>query len=498
MAIYTGPASLYGVNNVRDNLKWTDFTYLTAGGVGITAIDIFLSWTKSTDDAIVTRSIDLEKQPVDDSYAIGWQTQYAYTINLTDAEINTLVKGVTNGGSRTIWYILRTTISGDYYYSTASASFFLDEPNPTLTVTVKDINPDTIALTGSDQKFIRYASNLEYTMTATAANEATIEDYHATMGDTTLTGGPVGIFNEVEHSVIEFLVRDSRNLTAHKKLSLNVVPYIRLTAALRIVKLSVDGKLTFTVRGNYYNGSFGTTASNELYVRYTLYKNGDYVKSETLTPRYQGTFQVNDKSYVFTYVIDNLETETDGKYHTYSIQAEVYDKISPTITTETVSTTSIPVFDWSKEDFNFNVPVNFEKGFTVPNSALKQLWNGNYQMESSSVSITLNTPISELPNGIVLVFTPWNSSTQLANDDKLMSFFVSKKAIQSMPSKLHTFFLLSGADFGTIGAKSLYIGHDSSTGLGKVTGYATNDDKGTKNGITFDNTQFVLRYILGV
>jgi hypothetical protein len=57
---------------------------------------------------------------------------------------------------------------------------------------------------------------------------------------------------------------------------------------------------------------------------------------------------------------------------------------------------------------------------------------------------------------------------------------------------------MSGADFTTIGAKSLYIGHDSITGKGKVTGYATNDDKGTKNGITFDNTQFVLRWILGV
>lgn len=498
MAIYTGPASLFGVNNIRDNIKRAVFTYHTAGGVGISAIDVFLSWTKSVDDALVTRSIDLTEQPIDESFKEGWQTQYEYTITLTDEEVRKLVKGVTNGGSRTIWYILRTTIDKEEYFSTGSASFDLDEPNPTLSVTLEDINPDTVALTGSNQTYIRYASNLHYVMTATAANQATIEDYHATMGDTTLTGGPEGTFNEVEESVIEFLVRDSRNLTAHKKLNLNVIPYVRLTAALRLVKFSIEGDLTFSIRGNFYNGSFGY-ARNMLDIEYTLYRNGQAITSATrLDPVTQGTLKIDGKSYEYTYTISGLETQADGSYHTYAVQATVYDKVNPGITTNTISTTSIPVFDWNKEEFNFNVPVNFVKGYTQPNSALKQLWNGNYQMESSSVSITLNTPISDLPNGIVLIFTPWNSTTGLANDDKLMSFFVSKKAIQVAPSKLHTFFLLSGADFGTIGAKSLYIGHDSSSGLGKVTGYATNDDKGTKNGITFDNTQFVLRYILGV
>ena len=55
-----------------------------------------------------------------------------------------------------------------------------------------------------------------------------------------------------------------------------------------------------------------------------------------------------------------------------------------------------------------------------------------------------------------------------------------------------TFIMGADAGFSAVCAKYLYI-YDR-----KIDGHATNTASGTNNGITFDNSQFVLRYVIGV
>ena len=108
----------------------------------------------------------------------------------------------------------------------------------------------------------------------------------------------------------------------------------------------------------------------------------------------------------------------------------------------------------------------------------------------ASQTITLAKPISEQPNGIILVFSLYRDGS--AVDDSVCTFFVSKKEVELMPDAGHSFFLLINSGFSVMGAKYLTI---SDT---QLKGNATNAKKVTNNDMIFTNTSFVLRYVLGV
>lgn len=410
----------------------------------------------------------------------------AYEVEVYQFIREKIWEGMTDRTDGVVTFNLITTLTnGSSYTDTKTAAYKIINAEPTVEISVVDANSETGNLTGNANTLIKGHSIAEITVTSTPKKKATIVSEVITNGAYTLYG--TGSIDEVEDGNFYVNVIDSRGLTAQALHVATLIEYIPITCNLNVDIPTATGETTVNVSGNCFYGSFGAV-SNTVSVYYRYAETGNSFSDWLPATAYLG----EDNVYYASANVTGLNYTKQ-----YTFEAYAVDKLEAIYSLE-VKVKAIPVFDWGENDFNFNVPVNLSQGYTVPLSAMRQLWNGNFQMESSSASITLDMPISDLPNGIVLIFTPWNSSTGLADDNKLMSFFVSKKAIQSMPSKLHTFFLMSGADFATIGAKSLYIGHDSTSGLGKVTGYATNDDYGTKNGITFDNRKFVLRYVLGV
>lgn len=117
------------------------------------------------------------------------------------------------------------------------------------------------------------------------------------------------------------------------------------------------------------------------------------------------------------------------------------------------------------------------------------LWSGAYYMNASQ-TITLKQAISEQVSGIVLVFSYYDSGA--VQDYSFNTHFVSKKQIDLFPSCGHTFFMGINAGFSSIGAKYLYFTDTS------ITGHSGNTSSGTNSGITFDNSKYVLRYVIGV
>lgn len=117
----------------------------------------------------------------------------------------------------------------------------------------------------------------------------------------------------------------------------------------------------------------------------------------------------------------------------------------------------------------------------------KVLWSGASHMNGSQTAALLE-PVSYQPKGIVLVFSPYNGTA--AVDNAFVSYHISKELVSLQPSKSHTF-QMNDADMTTFGFKTLRIGDKN------IGGEAVNSTKGTKNGITFDNSKFVLRYVLG-
>lgn len=116
------------------------------------------------------------------------------------------------------------------------------------------------------------------------------------------------------------------------------------------------------------------------------------------------------------------------------------------------------------------------------------LWEGSRYMTEGHTN-QLAAPISDQPNGIVLVWSPYANGA--AEDSNLMSFFVSKKLVALKPGLGHEFPLLRYL-FGNVACKYLYIKNT------EITGHASNSASGTASGIAYDNSKWVLRYVIGV
>lgn len=122
-------------------------------------------------------------------------------------------------------------------------------------------------------------------------------------------------------------------------------------------------------------------------------------------------------------------------------------------------------------------------------SNTRLLFSGSLLMGASDTA-TLQEKVSAQPNGIVLVFGRYASST--AQNYMYNHIFVHKDFVKLHSGGGSCFFMTAGAAFAVVGSKYLYIYDD------RITGNADNTKTGTANGITYNNAGFDLRYVIGV
>lgn len=493
--------------------------YSNVSGNLVTAVDACISFTGAKDDV---------------PYRAVTKTGTTYRFYLTTEERKTLRKGVTTGNSISVRFYLRTTIDGKQYYSTMTKQLTLVNYMPTLNPMFYDDNAATVALTGDDTIMIRYFSHVYFNMGASAKKEATIDSRYVVCGSTTLedytsnTGTIVG----PDSNIVHFGMTDSRGYSVKETTNFNMIPYEKLTSYLTLQPLSLAGDLVIQLEGKFFNEDFGEE-QNSLQFEYGIRKDGGDISWHPINP----SVTYNGYRYQASYTITGLDPNS-----TYTITGNVIDALM-SVQTEEQSVTSKPIFDWGKSDFQHNTdvyltanhpirvndsgmkkdvfnPLNTEGHTTVgygnyinergdtkiygdnidltANSEIrlngkpfggKVLWEGASHMNASQVA-NLSENISDQINGIVLVFSLYRNGA--AEDVSIHSFFVSKKEVELLPDAPHAFFLMINAGFSTIGAKYLYIDNDV------ITGNATNTSNSSNNGLTFNNSMFVLRYVIGV
>lgn len=297
---------------------------------------------------------------------------FTHTVSATFGNITTGIATKTNQTSiswliPSTWYsqipnaksgtatVTCQTYNGDTLIGTSTTTFTasIDEEDctPTLSPFVYDTNSETIDLTGDDTKVIRYHSNMYCEANPTAKNSASIQNTVVQCGTSAFVGNS-HTFNDAESGNFTFITTDTRGLTRQMTENLTVVNYIHLTCVMKDSKPDTSGNFTFEVDGNCFNGSFGV-ASNTLTVQYR-YKagSGSYSAWANMTVSRSGN------TYSATVDITGLDYT-----QTYTFQARATDQLE-TITTDETAVKTLPVFDWSGEDFNFNVPVNFSAGAT--------------------------------------------------------------------------------------------------------------------------------------
>ena len=316
----------------------------------ITSLQVGLSLDGETLD------IDYREIPVDGT---------SYTFNLSDVEKELLRQKAQGSDTVPIYYMTKT--AREYYqkYSNYTSDFSQEFENklqrnftivgcnPTLNPTVVDIKPETLALTGDENTFVRYESMAEFAINAQASKGATIVSQSVTCGSKTISNLPNGVIDDVESGTFIFNVTDSRNMGASSSVFKNLIEYVKPTCYQK-VRIDLSGEtgavITLEVNGNYFNGSFGAADNTlKLEVRHTD-NNGTMGAWKTLsgTPTFNGT----------TYELEATLTGFDyGK--AYIFQCRATDKLN-VVESSQYTVRVMPVFDWGETDFNFNVPVNID------------------------------------------------------------------------------------------------------------------------------------------
>ena len=268
---------------------------------------------------------------------------------------------------------------------------------PKITASVKDVNVTTKTLTGDENTLVRYKSTASCQITATAqpldttwivqakVNDYVVYQYHGganadpTMSQVSETVTFTG--QQLTSKDFVFYADDARIgiEPTTKTVSKNWVDYIepKLTS-VEVVRGNTgdDDTVYVDFYGYFYNGAFGTNGvQNRIKVRYRYREDGvntwsgiSWSEVSAANIRLSGS----DEYGVFRSGTGNTDgaVAISGTFdHTksYTFQFEAYDGNGVTGTGAIVLARSkkviancppsIPVFDWGKADFNFNVPV---------------------------------------------------------------------------------------------------------------------------------------------
>lgn len=147
-------------------------TYQNSAGNSVTTLQACISLTGSTDN-IAYRDIP--------------KTGTSYTFQLTEAERNVLRAAAPNSNTLSVIFYIKTVISGQTFYETATRTMTIVDAAPTMSnPTYQDSNSTTVAITEDNQKIIQKQSSLTIAIpAATAQKYATITKYQVTINGVT-------------------------------------------------------------------------------------------------------------------------------------------------------------------------------------------------------------------------------------------------------------------------------------------------------------------------
>lgn len=278
----------------------------------------------------------------------------SYTFTLTDAERTTLRNAAASSASLSLRFYVKSTVpqtDGTTYtgYSFLSRTFSVGDAVPTVNPVVKDTNSTTLALTGNESVLIPGYSNAYYSIGATAQKGASIQTQSVTCG-AIVKSTATGTFTAVPNYEFTFYCRDTRGNYIYQPYEADYIPYFKVTCN-QTVHLNLDGTVRLVVTGKYFNSSFGAK-NNELKIEARSRETGGSWSS-------WGDISVlladaSNDTYTLTATMSGFDPSG-----TYEFQARATDKLT-TATSSADSVTLKPIFDWSKYDFNFNVPVTIE------------------------------------------------------------------------------------------------------------------------------------------
>ena len=322
-------ATITAAPNFNDEQDPT-ITYTNPAGNSAELLELCITLDGTTENALPYRTVS--------------KTGTSYTYTLSAADRAFLRNATPNSNTLKVGFYLRTVIGGVDYFSKVWRTLTIVNADPLLAPVIRDVNAATATLTGGDA-LIRHFSTAYFQTGATAQKGARLVSQSVSCGGVTVEGAS-GNIPGVQSGDFVIIATDSRGNTTTLPVQVPFVDYVGLTCSIGSGKPGTDGKFTLTASGACYVGDIAGAGSNDLYVLYRFKKNGG-----AFSDWMEMSIQVGDSRYTATANLTGLDYRA-----TYTFQCKAGDLVT-TATTDEVPIKSVPVFDWSGDDFNFNVPV---------------------------------------------------------------------------------------------------------------------------------------------
>lgn len=395
-----------------------------------------------------------------------------------------------------------TSVSITYTITTYNGSTSVGSNTHTKTCSIPASVKPSCELTVSDPTgytstygaYVKGLSKIKVVVTPTTSYGSAIASYKTTANGSTynVSSFTTGVVASTGTLNISATVTDKRGRTSNAATtSITSLAYSKPNVTkLTVGRCDADG--TANQQGEYVKVTFNasiTSLNNKNGATYTIqYKktsDSSYNSAITLSD-YTGKYSVSNGTYIFA-------AESDASYN---VKINAKDNFSTQSRTTNVSTaftlfhfsaggTGIAIGKIVEQEnlLDIGIPIMFREGM-----ATKILWSGAWYMNASQTA-SLSEPVSKQLTGILLVFSAYADGE--AQNYAWNSAFVSKRHTSNHNGS-GVSVIMSGGSFGNMANKYVYVYDD------KITGNDNNAKSGTANGITYDNTKYVLRYVIGV
>lgn len=448
-----------------------------------------ITYTNSAGNSVTTLQacIALTESSAASNPIIGWRdiskTGSSYTFNLTTAEREALRNAMPNQGSRNLWFFVKTILGGVTYYSYKIASISIVNASPTMSVsTYQDTNGTTIALTHDNKVIIQNKSTLQFQFANIASQKGASltnisMEINGVVKQQSLSGTSVaslnydfGTINVSENTRANITLTDSRGYTNNFSIQLTIWEYENPTAIIT----------------EYREANFYTESHIKVDARYSSLNNLNVI---AIKYRIKKTTENNWSSWVT--LSDNVEADfnADNQY-AWDIQVQLDDSIGgyKLYTINKALDVGIPIvfYDVLKRSVGINCLPNGSESFEVPNKVL--LATEAYMNENQEYTFSDN--VQNQTNGIVLVWSAYSDGQARNwtwNFTYIPKYWVANHYGNGVTCTMF------GSNFSNAGCKYVYVSNTS------IKGNAANVQSGTSSsGITFNNSNYVLRYVIGV
>lgn len=250
------------------------------------------------------------------------KTGTSYTFNLTETERNTL-RQATTGKSRTVYFYIQTVINGTTLRNSYAVTFSIVNGNPIInSLSYKDNNSSTVAITHNNQNIIQNQSLLQLTISGVSAKkyasiakvEYLINSY--TVDITSIYANPVniGTINYSSNFDLTVRVTDSRGFISTKSINIKMLAWKLPYATINMARRSnFYAETDITV--NAYFSSVDNKNSVTIQYQYKKTSESNYSALITIANNTQVTATLdNAYDYDVRYVISDLFGSTTYNY----------------------------------------------------------------------------------------------------------------------------------------------------------------------------------------